>query len=106
MPLSSNPNPSVLPVAAFLASVITSLIWGFFPTVFCLLWDFLKNLFTGLFIFNYSNNIQVCSCYKIFKQSRCISSQKQTFPSPPILFPSPGVITVISLVCTFPELSL
>ena len=73
MPLSFNPNPYILPVATFLTSLS-------FPPLFChsnviphcflLLWDISKNLFTGLFIFNYSSNIQICSCYKIFRQKR------------------------------------
>lgn len=67
MSLPSNTNPSMLPVVVFLPLYLYPLDPGFFP-LFFVVTGFLRNLFTGLFIFNYTSNIQICSCYKIFKQ--------------------------------------
>lgn len=85
--------------------VITSLIWVF-SHCFLLLWDVWKIcllaylflitpvIYKYILVIKYSNSTEV---YKV---------KKNLFPSPLILFSSPEVITVISLVWIFPELSL
>ena len=76
----------------------------FFPIVFCCYGTFQKIcllaylflitlvIYKYVLVIKYSNKKEVCKVKnKLFL---------------PVLFPSPGVITVINLVCTFSELSL
>lgn len=66
---------------------------------------FFENLFTGLFIFNYTSSIHIY-VIKYSNNKEVFKVKNKLFPSLPILFPSLEVITVIILVYVFPEFSL
>lgn len=97
----SCPIPSILTLCCsgyiYDLSVIPPCLFYFSPLFSVVMGHFKKICLPGLFIFNSSSNIQIRSCYKIFKQKKYVKS-KQTFLQS---YSLPGVITIINLVCTF-----